>query len=374
MNKASGNPAGILDPMLTAGESLEGSFYHAAMHRALDFYSSFDQQIFLAKGLLKHARSPSEKQKFTKFHGSKINGPKIHGQDRLQKDLMSITREGNLYFPGLGAISPPKIKDTLTQMLAIKNNKNITHFTHDQKWHLYEGDRLQATADAIVLCCGPGTRYFSATDHLPLEQVRGQITFLDAEKCPNSSLNLAPNLAQNMPQNMPQNLPNQILCAKGYIIPPFDLNGHRTMIAGATFSRNDTDLSLRAEDHAENLKNAENLWPDIGQRSVTGGRCGIRAYSPDHMPLCGPVADHEKYQTAYQMLKHGPQHKPFPPAPYMPNLYTVSGLGARGFLTAPLLGDIIAALMTGRPLPVTQKVYEALHPARFLIRTLTKGK
>lgn len=105
-----------------------------------------------------------------------------------------------------------------------------------------------------------------------------------------------------------------------------------------------------------------------------GGRCAIRAYSPDHLPICGPVPDFAKYQTAYKMLKHGPKHQPFDPAPYQSNLYVITGLGARGFMAAPLLGDIMSALISGEPLPVPASVYQSLHPGRFLIRKLIKGK
>ncbi len=321
MNRASGNPAGILDPSLTNRESLEGQFYHTAMSRALDFYSSLGQQIFLSRGLLKFARDSSD---------------------------------DTLCFPDLGVISPPKIRDILAKKLRIRNNINITHFTHTQKWHLFAGDKPQATADAIVICGGPLARDSSFANHLPLEAVRGQITYLNAEKN--------------------DNLPRKALCGKGYLTPPFDMNGGATIVSGASFSRNDTDLSLRGDDHRENLENAEILWPGISKREITGGRCAIRAYSPDHMPICGPVADQEQYQAAYEMLKHGPKHQNFIPAPYVPNFYAVTGLGARGFLSAPLLGNLITALICGDPLPVTQAVYESLHPARFLIRALKKEK
>jgi len=321
MNRASGNPAGILDPSLTNRESLEGQFYHAAISRALDFYSSLGRQVFLSRGLLKFARDSSDDK---------------------------------LYFPDLGTISPPKIRDILSQKLRIRNNVNITSFTHTQKWHLFAGGKPLAMADAIVICGGPETRYFSPADHLPLEPVRGQITFLNADK-------YAP-------------FPRKALCGKAYITPPFEMNGQMTMVTGASFSRNDTDMTLRSDDHRENLENAETLWPGISKREITGGRCAIRAYSPDHMPICGPVADQEKYQASYAMLKHGPKHQNFIPAPYVPNLYTVTGLGARGFMSAPLLGELITALICGGPLPVTQAVYEGLHPARFLIRALKKEK
>ncbi len=258
----------------------------------------------------------------------------------LIRGLTKFTGEDQLHYPDCGAISPPRIRDILAASLNIISGKNISPVA------------ARENADAVVICGGPTSSHFLETNQLPLDPVRGQITLLDAEKYTTP--------------------PEQILCGRGYLVPPLNLNGNMTMITGASFGRDDSDTDIREADHRENLKNAEDLWPGIKDRSVTGGRCAIRAYSPDHLPLCGPVPDIDQYQTTYKMLKHGPKHKKFEPAPYHENLYIVSGLGARGFMSAPLLGDIMAALIAGEPLPVPMPVYESLHPARFAIRRLIK--
>lgn len=256
----------------------------------------------------------------------------------LTRGLIKYSGDKQLDFPQCGAISPPRIREILAAKLTINNDVDIKH--------LAECDH----ADAIIICGGPTSRQFPETNQLALDPVRGQITLLDATDYADP--------------------PTQVLCGKGYLIPPVD----NIMVTGASFCRGDTDTDIREIDHQENLKNAELLWPGISSREVIGGRCAIRAYSPDHLPLCGPVPNYQKYHTAFEMLKHGPRHKNFPPAPYHPNLYMVSGLGARGFMAAPLLGDILSALISGEPLPVPRSVYESLHPARFLIRELIKGK
>ncbi len=306
MNQASGNPAGILDPYLNKGGGPDSLFYHAALNHALAYFRYLDPEIFLTKGLIK-------------FMG-----------------------EEQRHFPDCGAISPPKIRDTLTAKLNIKCGMNITPFEAGEH------------ADAVVVCGGTASNHFTETNHFPLDQVRGQITFLEAEKY--------------------EDPPPHVLCGKGYLIPPLNLNGKTVMVTGASFHRDETDTDIRQEDHRDNLKNAEILWPRISKRPVTGGRCAIRAYSPDHLPFCGPVHDFEKYKTAYKMLKHGPKHEAFTLAPYQKNLYAITGLGSRGFMAAPLLAEIMSALISGEPLPVSKAVYESLHPARFQIRKLIKGQ
>ena len=329
MNRASGNPVGILDPSLSASESPEGCLARAAVSHSLNFYQSLNPDIFLHHGLMKFA---------------------------------ATSPHGTLYFPELGAISPPEIRRILSEKLSLKMATNITHIvqnettqnktTQNKKWHLFEGDECCAVADAIVICGGPDSINFAQSHHIPLDPVRGQITYLSQGKNP----------------------PKDVLCGKGYVIPPLNLDGKMTIVTGASFHRGDRDLSLRAEDHMENITQAKKLWPDIGHSTVIGGRCALRAYSPDHLPICGPMPDLAQYHSSYSTLKHGPKHKEFPPASYQPNLYITAGLGARGFLVAPLLADIMAALISGAPLPIARKIYESLHPGRFLIRKLSKAK
>ncbi|VAW06477.1 hypothetical protein MNBD_ALPHA01-1275 [hydrothermal vent metagenome] len=344
MNGASGNPAGILDPHISLGKSPENVFYHAALFHALDYYHSLDPDILLVKGLTGYPARASEQQRFVKFHQ----------QNHLPPEFMSISPDGILHFPQLGAISPPRIREILAGQLSIRNGKAITRIRHHQKWHLYNDETECAVADAVIICCGADSISFA---DIPLDPVRGQITLLDGGGLDGGV-----------------NTPTGVLCGKGYIIPPVRLDGRMTIVTGASFQRNDRDRSLRPEDHRENLANAGKLWPEITSRAITGGRCAIRAYSPDHMPVCGPLPDFPKYHAAYEMLKHGPKHQDYINAPYQPNLYILSGLGARGFLSAPLLGDMLSALISGTPPPLPEAICQSLHPGRFMIRKLIKGK
>ncbi len=256
----------------------------------------------------------------------------------LTQGLTKFSGKDQLHFPDCGAISPPKIREVLAAKLHIECGRDITPAAAFE------------SADAVVICGGPASHHFTETNFLPLDPIRGQITLLDADNYTDP--------------------PAHVLCGKGYLIPPID----NVMVTGASFVRGDTGTDIRQEDHRENLKNAEMLWPGISRRTVIGGRSAIRAYSPDHLPLCGAVPDFARYESEYSLLKHGPKHKQFEIAPYHENLYMIAGLGSRGFMSAPLLSQIMAALISGEPLPVPEAIYESLHPARFQIRKLIKGK
>jgi len=43
----------------------------------------------------------------------------------------------------------------------------------------------------------------------------------------------------------------------------------------------------------------------------------------------------------------------------------LGGLGSRGFLTAPLLAELIADQIAGAPLPLEADLVQALNPGRF---------
>jgi tRNA 5-methylaminomethyl-2-thiouridine biosynthesis bifunctional protein len=49
------------------------------------------------------------------------------------------------------------------------------------------------------------------------------------------------------------------------------------------------------------------------------------------------------------------------------------GHGSKGFCYAPLAAEVIAAQLNHEPLPIAQRVLQALHPARFWVKQLKRG-
>jgi tRNA 5-methylaminomethyl-2-thiouridine biosynthesis bifunctional protein len=96
--------------------------------------------------------------------------------------------------------------------------------------------------------------------------------------------------------------------------------------------------------------------------------------TPDHLPLCGPLPERAAYTRDYAALRHGQHWVHYPSATYVPNVYVLSGLGARGFVTAPLMAELLACHITGDPWPLARDLVTALHPGRFLIRDLKRAK
>ena len=64
----------------------------------------------------------------------------------------------------------------------------------------------------------------------------------------------------------------------------------------------------------------------------------MRASAPDQLPLAGEAA---------------------------PGLFVLTGLGSRGFATAPLLAEHVAALAMGAPSPLAADLAVLVEPFRF---------
>ena len=231
---------------------------------------------------------------------------------------------------------------------AVVNETSISRLEQldDKSWSLYDTNgHLILEADAVIISNSYLATKFEQTRHAELDHIAGQISLLS-----------------------PQFRENNILCSEGYVTPIVSTEFGDANICGATFEKDGT-LEITDEAHKENLSKAPFAFKNT---HLIGGRRGIRAMSNDHLPLCGPVPNFVKYQKEYSGLHHGPRHKNFPEPSYHPNLFINVGLGARGFLSAPILAKHLTALIGGTQSPLKDKISNALHPGRFIIRALSK--
>ncbi len=97
----------------------------------------------------------------------------------------------------------------------------------------------------------------------------------------------------------------------GYVTPPID----GVHWAGGTAQPGDTDLAPRAEDDRANLARLRMIDPDYPDAAGHGRFVGIRAVTPDRLPLVGPVGE---------------------------RVWVNTGHGAHGLMTAPWAGAWLA--------------------------------
>ncbi|MOA56974.1 tRNA 5-methylaminomethyl-2-thiouridine biosynthesis bifunctional protein MnmC [compost metagenome] len=88
--------------------------------------------------------------------------------------------------------------------------------------------------------------------------------------------------------------------------------------------------------------------------------------------MAGPVARLAKLEEQYARLQT--RQAEAAPLPLHPGLFVLGALGSRGLCSAPLCGELVASEICGDPLPLSTDLLEALHPARYWVRKLLKGK
>ena len=217
------------------------------------------------------------------------------------------------------------------------------------RWHL---DGVDTGFDAVVLANTFAATESGFADHLPLRQVRGQITYVPAT-------------AESMALQRAVNY-------DGYINPARD--GFHCV--GATFNPRDRETGERPDDHAQNLAQLAQALPalanNLPRQQDWHGRVGFRCQTPDYLPVVGPLPDIEAFEATYADIGKGFLKRDFPPCPNLPGLYISTAFGAKGITGAPLAAEMLAAYISGEPQPLDPDVVFALHPARFLIRALKR--
>ena len=362
---ASGNPAALFMPRMAVDESAEGRFHLAAYLHMERWLTSLDETsrsaLFRPCGVLQIATNRAEGKRFEKIAARELLPPG-HLQLIRAEDIMSFagfdTGLPALFFPKSGVLTPSALLDFLKDDVDLHLASVAELICEDQKWSLMDkGGRQIGQADTVILANGPGLGGFAQTDWLPQEPVRGQISFLPKgqvqSQCP-------------------------AIVAGHYLICHPDGSG----LTGATYELGDIasePLAPTATGHAQNLEALATALPSLAAAlqklaaSTLAGRVALRAQVPDRVPFAGPAPDAAAYRQAYDRLRHGDRFAAYPPAPYLPGLYLFGGLGARGFATSLLLAEHIAAQIAGAPLPLPQDLGEAVHPARFIIRSLRKN-
>lgn len=128
------------------------------------------------------------------------------------------------------------------------------------------------------------------------------------------------------------------------------------ILCGATSQKDDFDPAVRDEDNAANLATLTRLTGWRAEPATASGQAGIRLHSGDRLPWIGPVPglDGDALQARHVARREG--------------LYVLAALGSRGLTHAALAGEVLAAWITGAPMPVPASLLDAVDPARFAVR------
>lgn len=236
--------------------------------------------------------------------------------------------------------------------LEVVFNAAVTRIAEeDGGWHLESRDGRQWHAPNLVVAAGHQLPTLLPFAELPLYPVRGQVS--------------------HVPTTASLSKLKTVLCYDGYLTPAH--NGAHCI--GASYGRNQTDLAYRTDEQEQNRARLQacvpqQRWPAEVDVSGAQARIGVRCASRDHLPVAGPVArlaalaDHDVNTPADQQSA----------LPLHAGLYVLGALGSRGLCSAPLCGELVASEICGDPLPLATDLLEALHPARYWVRRLRRGK
>lgn len=236
--------------------------------------------------------------------------------------------------------------------LEVVFNAAVTRIAEeDDGWRVESRDGRQWHAPNLVAAAGHQLPALLPFAELPLYPVRGQVS--------------------HVPTTTGLSQLKTVLCYDGYLTPAH--NGAHCI--GASYGRNQTDLAYRADEQEQNRARLQaclpdQTWPAEVDVSGNQARVGVRCASRDHLPVAGPVArlaalaDHDVNAPADQQSA----------LPLHAGLYVLGALGSRGLCSAPLCGELLASEICGDPLPLAADLLEALHPARYWVRRLRRGK
>lgn len=352
--EASGNPAGIIKPYVSRAANQAMDFHLAAyaflqeMLVSLHAHSVTGVQV-QACGVLQlvtqpypdsphyHSVSPREASRLA---GLPLHAPALH-------------------FPTSGWLTPDTLCRFLVDhpLIVVRSSTRVESVqpcsTPDVRyWQVTMKDRSTLWSRRLVLACGSALSCFEQTRALPVIPARGQISrfrLTDGTTAPRCVVN-----------------------GNHYVIPDGD-----SILAGATFDRLVAldDTGIREKDHIRNLAGLQQLLPGLSVcPTALAGHAGVRATTPDRLPMAGPAPDLPELVRVYAELTHGRSVEQLPALPCLEGLYVLGGFGSRGITTAPLAACALADLLM-HILPQGQKDWiRLLNPARFFIRDLKRGK
>lgn len=145
---------------------------------------------------------------------------------------------------------------------------------------------------------------------------------------------------------------------------------------GATFEGHGGEQpevsEIARQANAEALDELAPYWFQELRRAEVYSRSGVRATTADRLPLIGAVPDVAALIEKRSVLERR-QWKPLAVQCDREGIYAAGGYGSRGFTWAPWAASVLAAELTGDPMPARVEALEAVAPIRQILRDLKRG-
>jgi tRNA 5-methylaminomethyl-2-thiouridine biosynthesis bifunctional protein len=272
-------------------------------------------------------------------------------------------QEGML-FPECGVLNPRKLCETRadhpniqlirSSVSKVIRGQNKIQLVDSQNTTIGEFDHVvYGTGASLVL-----DRFLkdSLLESIPLRAIRGQV--IHVQPTPESKTI------------------DHCLVDSGYSSPLApEISGSNTHCIGATYQAKQVFPDQEQIDTETLLKEARERHPAFQSLRVDDVqfiRVGYRLSTPDKLPLIGPLCDPKKLKDHYQPLLRSGKEASSVPLPAEPGEWLFTGMGSRGITFSSYGAEILSALMFGEILPIEADLWEHVHSARFIIRSLKK--
>jgi tRNA 5-methylaminomethyl-2-thiouridine biosynthesis bifunctional protein len=350
---ASGNIGGLIMPRLDMDDAPPARFFRAAYLHALRTIDALQAEtgetFFNPCGVLLQADDDD----------ARVKHERLLAMQALPPDYMQRHEHG-LFFPQGGVIGPARYVKALARGAMLCKARALSIESGDDRCrvHLDSGEHIDA--DAVVIANAREALRFFQMRSLPFSFKAGQLDHF-------------PEVAAS----------EHAIVAGRYIAPApsFGENGSGVLLGASYHAVSaEEDAATSSQDTADNLTHAP-LTTELREHlsnAMSRPRASIRCHTLDHQPVAGPVPHWALYcGRFFDPLRQGRlidgRKAEYAPE-YAPGVFTITGLGSRGLVTAPLLGELVAAHLTGAPLPVETDIAEALHPARFFVRDARRAR
>lgn len=370
---ASGNLQGAIYPQLSDDDDRNIRFYIHSFDYALQRLAQFEPLVefeHALSGVALYAYNEKTAKKLAKMAEQTADKTiddrlfSLMNADELSEKIGLPVPNGGAFMAQGGWLSPVQfVRNSFaylqTKGLRVVLNHKVENPQFDgEKWHWqHQGETF--AHQVLVLANGHTLGEFCQAEGIPLYPVRGQVSRIPT--------------TQNL-----QKL-KCVVCYDGYLTPVSNAGTH---CIGASHLRDDASTEFSLVEHQENVaKLQQNLtacdWTQGIDLSENSAKVGVRAALRDRVPMVGAMpnfaAQKAQYANLYNQLRRRETAQAVEKADNFTNLYMVNGLASRGLTTAPLLGELVASLICGEPVPLSEEIWHALNPNRTWLRKLLKG-
>lgn len=311
---ASGFAAALVTPRLDAGDGGIAALHAQALTRAAALYAAIPGAV-TATGVLQLEQSPRDAGRFAKVAAQSIwaeGAMQVQDAPACAARLGEPVECGGLWMRDAMAVRPAVVLDAWSGGATRVAGTVDRIEPAGEGWRLLDAaGTVVIEADVVVVAAGWGNARLVPA--LPLAPVRGQA-------------------------DMVEGIEAGAVAWGGYAVPTGS-----GLLFGATHDRGETIGGPTTEATARNLATVAARLPRLAERIAAAepiqARTAVRATTADRLPLAGAV----------------PGHK---------GLFILGGLGSRGFCVAPLLGEHVAALVTGATSPLPADLAVRIAPSR----------